>query len=102
MSVLRPDDGKLEVIGEIDGLGKDERIYSVRFMGDIAYLVTFRQIDPLFTIDLSDPVVSIVGISAMPSSSMFAKSNSSAGSSVTSAGQMKMLPPAFALPLQPV
>ena len=55
VSVLHPDNGELELIGEIDGLGKDERIYSVRFLGDIAYLVTFRQIDPLFTIDLSDP-----------------------------------------------
>ncbi|NND01570.1 MAG: hypothetical protein HKN91_02180, partial [Acidimicrobiia bacterium] len=55
VSVLRPVDGELEVIGELDGLGKDERIYSVRFLGDVAYLVTFRQVDPLFTIDLSDP-----------------------------------------------
>ncbi|MGI9609290.1 MAG: beta-propeller domain-containing protein [Acidimicrobiia bacterium] len=55
VSVLRPDNGELEVIGELDGLGKDERIYSVRFLGDVGYLVTFRQIDPLFTIDLSDP-----------------------------------------------
>lgn len=55
VSVLRPDNGELELIGEIDGLGKDERIYSVRFMGDVAYLVTFREVDPLFTIDLSEP-----------------------------------------------
>ena len=32
-----------------------ERIYSVRFMGDIAYFGTFRQTDPLFSADLSDP-----------------------------------------------
>jgi len=55
VTVLRPDDGELAAIGVLDGLGKDERIYSVRFMGDVAYLVTFRQVDPLFTIDLSDP-----------------------------------------------
>ncbi|MCP3977093.1 MAG: hypothetical protein GY720_21605 [bacterium] len=55
VSVLRPDDGELELIGQVDGLGKDEQIYSVRFLGDVAYLVTFRQVDPLFTIDLSDP-----------------------------------------------
>ncbi len=55
VSVLRPNKGELEVIGQLDGLGKDERIYSVRFLGDVAYLVTFRQVDPLFTIDLSDP-----------------------------------------------
>jgi len=55
VSVLRPRDGELELIGSVDGLGKDERIYSIRFLGDVAYLVTFRQVDPLFTIDLSDP-----------------------------------------------
>ncbi len=55
VSVLRPNNGELEVIGRVDGLGKDEQIYSVRFLDDVAYLVTFRQTDPLFTIDLSDP-----------------------------------------------
>jgi uncharacterized secreted protein with C-terminal beta-propeller domain len=55
VSVLRPNDGELEVIGQVGGLGKDEQIYSVRFLGDVGYLVTFRQTDPLFTIDLSDP-----------------------------------------------
>ena len=39
----------------VEGLGKTEQIYSVRFMGDMAYVVTFRQTDPLYTIDLSDP-----------------------------------------------
>ena len=53
--VLREDEGVLEVIGEIGELGKGERIYSVRYMGDTAYVVTFRQTDPLYTIDLSDP-----------------------------------------------
>jgi uncharacterized secreted protein with C-terminal beta-propeller domain len=42
-------------VGMIDGLGKTEQIYSVRFMGDVAYVVTFRQTDPLYTVDLSDP-----------------------------------------------
>jgi hypothetical protein len=41
--------------GMIDGLGETEQIYSVRFMGDVAYVVTFRQTDPLYTVDLSDP-----------------------------------------------
>ena len=36
-------------------MAPDERVYSVRFMGDIAYFVTFRQTDPLFSADLSDP-----------------------------------------------
>jgi hypothetical protein len=53
--VLKQDDGKLETVGQITGLGVGEQIYSARFMGDKAYLVTFHNIDPLFAIDLSDP-----------------------------------------------
>lgn len=45
----------LQPVGSITGLAKGERIYSVRYMGDMAYVVTFRQVDPLFAIDLSDP-----------------------------------------------
>lgn len=45
----------LNVVGKLEGLGKDEYIKSVRFMGDTAYVVTFRQTDPLFSIDLKDP-----------------------------------------------
>jgi len=37
------------------GLGKGERVYSVRFVGNTAYVVTFRQVDPLYTVDLTDP-----------------------------------------------
>ncbi len=48
-------DNNLKKVGEIKDLAKDERVYSVRFMGDIAYFVTFRQTDPLFSADLSDP-----------------------------------------------
>lgn len=47
-------DEDLDVIGQVENLAKGERIYSVRFMQDMAYLVTFRQIDPLFVIGLSD------------------------------------------------
>ena len=53
--VLRPNNGVLEEIGEVGELGKGERIYSVRYLGDTAYVVTFRQTDPLYTIDLSNP-----------------------------------------------
>jgi hypothetical protein len=45
----------LEQVGKVDGLGKGEQIYAVRFLGDTAYVVTFRQTDPLYTVDLSDP-----------------------------------------------
>ncbi|MEX1037965.1 MAG: beta-propeller domain-containing protein [Acidimicrobiia bacterium] len=57
MVTVLEDDGasNLAEIGRVDGLGKTEQIYSVRFMGDMAYVVTFRQIDPLYTVDLSDP-----------------------------------------------
>ncbi len=48
-------DSELKTVGEIKDLAKGERVYSVRFMGDIAYFVTFRQTDPLFSVDLSDP-----------------------------------------------
>jgi uncharacterized secreted protein with C-terminal beta-propeller domain len=55
VTVLAPEDGVLESVGVVDGLGKGEQIYSVRFIGDVGYVVTFRQTDPLYTIDLSDP-----------------------------------------------
>lgn len=45
----------LEVVGAVTDLGIGERLYSARFMGDSGFLVTFRQVDPLFTLDLSDP-----------------------------------------------
>ena len=45
---------KLEEIGKIEGLAQGERIYSVRYMGDKAYVVTFKQTDPFWVIDLSD------------------------------------------------
>ena len=45
----------LEQISEIEGIAPGEKIYSARFIGSRAYLVTFKKIDPFFTIDLSDP-----------------------------------------------
>ncbi|GAA0179529.1 beta-propeller domain-containing protein [Clostridium sediminicola] len=48
-------DNKLDVVGKIEDLAKDEKIYSVRFMGDKAYMVTYRLTDPLFVIDISIP-----------------------------------------------
>ncbi len=46
---------QLKIVGSIENIAPDERVYSVRFMGKIAYFVTFRQVDPLFSVDLSDP-----------------------------------------------
>jgi uncharacterized secreted protein with C-terminal beta-propeller domain len=45
----------LNVVGSIENIAPNERIYSARFVQDTLYLVTFRQVDPLFVIDLSDP-----------------------------------------------
>ena len=53
---LKEDNGLLPIQGVLSGLGKEnETIKSVRFMGDKGYVVTFRQTDPLYTIDMSDP-----------------------------------------------
>jgi uncharacterized secreted protein with C-terminal beta-propeller domain len=54
LTTLRSGGGGLVQAGRIGGLGKGERVYSVRFAGDVAYVVTFRQVDPLYTVDLSD------------------------------------------------
>ena len=48
-------DENMKVVGKVEKLAEGEKIYSVRFMQDRAYLVTFKQIDPLFVIDLKDP-----------------------------------------------
>ncbi len=48
-------DDDLTVIGELEDLAPGEKIYSARFMGEKAYLVTFKKVDPLFVIDLSNP-----------------------------------------------
>lgn len=48
-------DLNLAILGKIENLAKDEFVKSVRFDGDIGYFVTFRQTDPLFAVDLSNP-----------------------------------------------
>ena len=48
-------DMNLNVVGKLEDLAPGEQIYSTRFMGNRCYMVTFRNIDPLFAIDLSDP-----------------------------------------------
>jgi len=48
-------DEDLDLVGKLEGLAPTERIYSARFVGDTLYLVTFRQVDPLFVIDVSNP-----------------------------------------------
>jgi len=55
MSVIRREGDRLAIVGQVGGLGKGETIQSVRYIGDIGFVVTFRQTDPLYALDLSDP-----------------------------------------------
>jgi uncharacterized secreted protein with C-terminal beta-propeller domain len=55
VTVLGQEGARLNKVGQVGGLGKGERIYAVRFIDDIGYVVTFRQTDPLYTVDVSDP-----------------------------------------------
>lgn len=54
VTVLGQVEQRLEKIGSIDNLAPGESLYAARFMGDRAFVVTFRQVDPLFVIDLKD------------------------------------------------
>jgi uncharacterized secreted protein with C-terminal beta-propeller domain len=53
--VLAQQGDRLTQTGMVGGLGKGERIYSVRFIGPRGYVVTFRQTDPLYSLDLGNP-----------------------------------------------
>jgi beta propeller domain-containing protein len=55
ITVLRRAGTELTQVGQVGGLGEGERIYAVRYFGDTGYVVTFRQTDPLYTVDLRDP-----------------------------------------------
>lgn len=55
VTVLTERDGRLAEVGRVGGLGKGEQIQAVRFLGNLGYVVTFRQVDPLYVVDLSDP-----------------------------------------------
>jgi hypothetical protein len=55
VSVLGEEGNRLRLLGSVGGLGENEDIKAVRWFGDIAVVVTFRTIDPLYTLDLSDP-----------------------------------------------
>jgi len=54
--VLERRGGALEIVGEVRQIAPGEQIRAVRFLGDTGYVVTFLQTDPLFVIDLSDPL----------------------------------------------
>ncbi len=53
--VLRESDGELREVGSVGDMGNGEAVQSVRMIGDVGYVVTFRQVDPFYTLDLSDP-----------------------------------------------
>jgi uncharacterized secreted protein with C-terminal beta-propeller domain len=55
VTTLGQGDGGLVQLGQVGGLGQGDRVYSVRFVGDVGYVSTFQQVDPLYTLDLSDP-----------------------------------------------
>jgi len=55
LTTLRPRNGRLVQLGQVGGLGKGDRVYAVRMIGDTGYVVTFRRVDPLYTLDLHDP-----------------------------------------------
>jgi uncharacterized secreted protein with C-terminal beta-propeller domain len=55
VTVLRRSGTSLIQEGQVGGLGEGEDIFAVRFLGDTGYVVTFRQTDPLYVLDLSDP-----------------------------------------------
>jgi uncharacterized secreted protein with C-terminal beta-propeller domain len=49
------DDATLRTVGHVGGLGRNEQVQAVRFLGDLGYVVTFRQVDPLYVLDLRNP-----------------------------------------------
>jgi hypothetical protein len=55
VTVLEVGRGALAKVGQVTGLGLTETIHAVRFIGEVGYVVTFRQTDPLYTLDLRDP-----------------------------------------------
>lgn len=72
VTVLGEVDGYLDVIGQSADLAKGERITSSRFINDKGFVVTYRQVDPLFTFDLSDPTnVKKVGELTIPGFSTY-------------------------------
>jgi uncharacterized secreted protein with C-terminal beta-propeller domain len=72
VTVLREAGDRLEQAGVVAGLGKGEQIFGVRFIGERGYVVTFRQVDPLYVIDLADPTApSVAGELKIPGFSSY-------------------------------
>lgn len=58
--VLGPDGDGLQVVGKVEGIAPGESLYAARFIGTRGFLVTFKKIDPLFTLDLADPANPVI------------------------------------------
>jgi uncharacterized secreted protein with C-terminal beta-propeller domain len=55
LTALTLQSGRLVQVGQVRGLGRGDRVYAVRMIGPTGYVVTFKQVDPLYTADLHDP-----------------------------------------------
>lgn len=72
ITVFEQDGGNLTEVGSVGGLGRGEQIFSVRFLDDVAYVVTFRQVDPFYVVDLSSPTdPTVVGELKIPGFSSY-------------------------------
>ncbi len=81
-------DSNLKVVGSLENLATAERIYAVRFLGDRAYLVTFKQTDPLFVISLKNPKKpSVLGALKVPGFSNYLHPINSDGSQLIGLGK---------------
>jgi uncharacterized membrane protein YgcG len=70
--VLEGRGAQLAIVGSVTGIAPGENIYSVRFAGDRGFVVTFRQVDPFYTLDLSDPTApKVVGELKIPGYSSY-------------------------------
>ena len=58
--VLEENGSTLDIVGKVENLAPGERIFSTRFQGEYGFVVTFRQVDPLFALDLSNPTNPVV------------------------------------------
>ncbi|MFH1177413.1 MAG: beta-propeller domain-containing protein [Acidobacteriota bacterium] len=73
VTVLKDDGrGALTQVGQVSDIAPGERIFAARFLGEVGFLVTFEQVDPLFTLDLADPTKPrVVGELVLPGFSSY-------------------------------
>ena len=72
LHVLEVGPTSLTEVGSVGDMGNGEAVQSVRFDGDVGYVVTFRQVDPFYTLDISDPTnPQVVGELKLPGFSSY-------------------------------